>query len=316
MAFKPLKGANAPTVNRDTEYVAVAPKPGSRKARVALIVDLGEQNRDPLYKESDAPNAKIVDEDTPGAVKIEQKPCHQVAVFLDLTADTVDYGGGIGKAHYRLLMNKAFMGDIKGINFTAVPPMDAKGNRINGKPWGLHPASPLTKLARAAGKPEVIESMDLEELLNAPVMVTVEVKKTEDKNGKEDADGNPIVYTNVVFKGVAQVPNQEDDEGNDLGPLPVPELKTPAKCVTFDNATIEDVKTLRRSIRELIKQANNYEGSQIQKAIEAFEAQQSTSEATSQKEESKPKAESKPVTKASPKKAEKPVEIDDSDAPF
>ena len=160
MAFKP-RNSNTPRSNNSGENTGLfpVPKAGSRKARVSLIVDLGEQNR-PDFE----------DEKT-GTTK-PQKPCQQVAVFADLVNDTVDYGGTIGKQHYRLLLNKTFAGEITGINFMFVPPKDAKGKIIEGKPWQLHPANILTKLAKATGNTDIIESGNIEELLNAPFMAT------------------------------------------------------------------------------------------------------------------------------------------------
>ena len=102
-SFKP-KNANAPSTGGDgLPRNFPTPKAGSRRARVSLIVDLGTQEREPF-------NAGKPDEKP-------QKPCQQVAVFADLVADTVDYGGDIGKAHYRLMLNGSFGGVLKGINF-------------------------------------------------------------------------------------------------------------------------------------------------------------------------------------------------------
>ena len=271
------------------------PKAGSRKARVSLIVDLGEQNREDF-------------EDEKTGEKRAQKPCQQVAVFADLVADTVDYGGEIGKQHYRLLLNKSFAGNIQGINFTSVPPKDAKGNIIPNKSWGFHPANLLSKLAKAIGKPEVIESMDVEQLLGEAFMAQVEVNEKD--SGKEDRDGEPIIYRNVNYKGCAEVPLDDDDN-----PLPVAELKQPPRCITFDNATVEDIKFLRKKLIEMIKLANDYSGSQMEKAIKAFEAKQGDTKASSpaEDEEEAEVSAPKPAAKAAkPKAKPAPVE-DDSD---
>lgn len=288
----------------DFEYTRDLPVPrgGSRKARIALIVDLGTQEREDF----EDPNT--------GEFK-PQKPCQQVAVFADLVADTVDYGGKIGKQHYRMLLNKSFMGKVVGINFAKTPPKDAKGNTVQGKPWGLHPANVLSKIAKAIGRPEVIESADISQLLDEPFMAQVEVKETPDKNGKKDKDtGELIVYKNVNFKGAAPVP--EDDDGE---PLPVAELNQRARCITFKNATVEDVQFIRASLIRQIKLANNYAGSQMQRAIEQFEAENAGSGDAGDEQEETPKpkvAEKKPQA---PKKkpASAPQEdVDESEIPF
>ena len=182
MAFKP-KQKNTTTTSTFEPRNFPVPKGGARKARVSLIVDLGTQIREP-YEDQDGK-------------RVEPKPCQQVAVFADLVADTVDYGGEIGKQHYRLMLNKSFAGVVQGINFAFVPPKDAKGNLLEGKPWTLHPANLLTKLAKAVGKPEVATTGDIEQLLGEAFIAEVEVNESEDKNGKKDNDGNIIVYRNV-----------------------------------------------------------------------------------------------------------------------
>lgn len=310
MAFKPAQTQRAQ--GGDFEYrERPVPRAGSRKARVSLIIDLGTQEREP-FEESD------------GSLK-EQKPCQQVAVFADLVADKVDYGGEIGVQQYRLGVNKEFRGEVQGINFTAVPQKDAAGNILkdaNGKhlPYVLHPASPLSKIAKAAGREDIIKSMDIEGLLNLPFMATVEVKVTEDKNGKLDKNGKIIVYKNVNFKGAAQVP--EDDDGN---PLPVPELSQPARCITFSTATKDDITFIRAGLRRKIKTALNYSGSAMQKAIEAWEEEHGVESQPEEKQaEDKP---TKPATppakktaqKTAPKAAEKPetaFDDMDDDVPF
>lgn len=299
MAFRPMKQKSATT---NSNVVYPVPKAGSRKARVSLIVDLGIQAREDFE-----------DEET-GEVRA-QKPCQQVAVFADLVADKVDYGGDIGKQHYRLLLNKSFAGKVNGINFVEVPPKDAKGNVIKGKPWTLHPANILTKLAKATGETGVIESMDIEQLLGKAFMATVEVKETQ--SDKVDDEGKPIVYRNVNFKGASEVPTQEDDDGNET-PIDVNELAQPARCIQFSNATVEDIKFLRRNIISMIKLAKNYAGSQMQKAIEEFEAQEANGSEEAEDDKPAPnKAKTSPAPKATKAKAEPEVEdsVEDDDSP-
>lgn len=310
MSFKP----KAPVSNREYEPRNYpTPKAGSRKARVSLIVDLGEQNREPF-------------ENDDGTFR-DQEPCQQLAVFVDLVSDVVDYGGELGKQPYRLMVNKTFQGQFQGINFTVTPPKDAKGNMIKNKPWGFHPASALTKLAKATGTEEIIyddkknpKSLDVSELLNKPLMVQVEVKETESKD-KKDKEGKPVVFKNVNFRGAAPVPTQEDEDGNDIGPIPVAELKTPAMLITFQNATKEMVKYIRYNVRKVIKQANDYAGSNMQKAIDAYEAEEDEKRNNKEEEEetSAPSPAPAKTTKATgtPKPAKpSPVEGMEDSEPF
>lgn len=304
MAFKP-HGSDRPQSQFEDSSKLPVPRKGSRKARVSLIVDLGIQER-PDFEEKDG-------------TKKPQKPAHQVAVFADLTHDKVDYGGKIGEQHYRLMLNSEFMGKVEGITFQAGPVRDTQGEAIQGRAWELHPLSPLTKLAKAVGKPDVIVSQDIEQLLGLPFMAQVEIKETQAKGDKKDKDGNPLVYRNVRYKGPAEVP--EDDDGN---PQPVNELNTPALCIQFTNAKKEDIKFVRKSLIAKIKTAQNYAGSKMQAAIEAYE-EETGAETPAEEQEEQPEEKAttpakKPAAKpAANKKAEPKKEADEEefeDAPF
>lgn len=256
MSFKPKTGNKSNAVKRDPSLKYPSPKAGNRPARVSLIVDLGNQNR-PDYEDPQT-----------GEVR-PQKPADQIAIFLDLTSDVVDYGGELGMKPYRLMLNKSFNGDITGINFGIGPIRDAQGTVMKDKPWNYHPMSVITKLAKATKTQAILDgkNLDLEQLLNKPLMATVEVKQTEDKNGKiDESTGKVRVYENVNFRGVSEVPEMPD------GSLfPVPECDLAPRAITFDNATAADVAIIRRDVIAKIKQANNYRGSQMEKAIAEFE---------------------------------------------
>lgn len=261
MAFKPMKSGGGGSGDFEPGNF-VYPKEGNRYARVSLIVDMGIQEREDF-------------EDEKTGETRPQDPCQQVAVFADLVNDVVDYGGKIGTKQYRMLLNKSFKSEVTGVNFKTTPPKDAKGKLIEGKPWGLHPANLLTKIAKAVGKEEItIEdrnnpaSLDISLLLDEPFLCNVEVKKTPAKGDKKDKDGNPIIYTNVNFKGAAPVPLGPDDE-----PMPVKPLEAKPLCITFDDAKKEDIVFIRAGLLKQIKNALNYAGSQMQKAVEEYEAE-------------------------------------------
>lgn len=315
MAFKPMQASRPQNGDFEEFRNLPTPKPGSRKARVSLIVDLGVQERE----DYEDPKTKEVK---------PQKPCQQVAVYADLVADVVDYGGNIGEAQYRLCLNKTFQGKVVGINFQTVAPKDADGNLLKNKPWGLHPANALTKLAKAVDKEEITyegkhpESLDISLLLNEPFMAQVEVKKTEHREGKKDKDGNVIVYTNVNYKGAAPIPTVEDEHGDEK-PLAVAKLRQTPRCITFDSATVEDVAVIRAGLIKQIKLANNYAGSKMQAAIEAYEAANGASAAADdgaseeavEKPAAKPAAKPKAEAKAKPAKVQAEAE-EEEESPF
>lgn len=315
MAFKPKQTGGGG--GGDYEFVTVKPKSGNRLARISLIVDMGTQVRE-----------DFVDEKT-GETK-PQKPCQQVAVFADLVNDEVDYGGKIGKAQYRMLLNKSFKGAVAGVNFVTVPPKDGDGNMLKGKPWTLHPASLLTKLAHATGHPEIITdnnkpgSLDIDLLLNEPLLINVEVKETPAKD-KKDKDGNPIIYTNVNFKNATPVPPTTNSEGDEVETV-VKALKQPAMSITFDNAKKEDIKFIRPGLIKQIKLAIDYAGSKMQAAIEAFEAEKGEAGNDDQGSDDAGEQAETPATKPAAKKtaaaakkaaaAKPPADDMDDDVPF
>lgn len=311
-SFKPMQTGRKEGGDFEDFKNLPVPKSGSRKARVSLIVDMGVQERE----DYEDPKTKEVK---------KQKPCQQVAAYADLVADKVDYGGNIGEAQYRLCLNKTFQGKVVGINFQTVAPKDADGNLLKGKPWGLHPANALTKLAKAVDKEEITyegkhpESLDISLLLNEPFMAQVEVKETPHKEGKKDKDGNLIVYKNVNYKGPAPVPTLEDEDGEEK-PMPVAKLMQPARCITFDSATVDDIKYIRAGLIKQIKLALNYAGSAMQKAIEEYEsANGGSGDGEEEQEEKKPAAKpaAKPKAEAKTKPAKAPaVAEEEEDLPF
>lgn len=266
MAFKPKSNGTKRDFDSNIKYPT--PESGNSEARISMIIDLGTQERedfeDPVTKE----------------VK-PQKPCQQVVVFADLVEQVVDYGGDIGEAQYRLCLNKNFKGVVEGINFTAVPPRDAKGDIIKDKLYSFHPANMLTKIAKATGHTEILgvsqeHNMDIERLLGEPLMIDVSVKETD--SGKTDDKGEPIIYKNVNVGTLSTVPKKNLANFGKLQAEPL--------LITFDNATPEAVKFIRKNLIEKIKLAQNYAGSNMQKAIEALEGKSSET-----KQPSKPKVE-------------------------
>jgi hypothetical protein len=142
-----------------------------------------------------------------------------------------------------------------------------------------------------------------------------------------------VVFKNVNFKGPSKVPMVEtedlDADGNAIEkPAPVAELKSPALCITFDNAEAEHIKFIRKSLINKIKLAENYAGSAMQKAIEAYEATSGSGGSDDAAAEGEPESQEAPKAKVTPAKAsanggkpaaKKPVQKaagEDDDVPF
>lgn len=274
------------------------PKSGLRPARIFSIIDVGNQNR-PDFEEKDG-------------TKKPQQPCDQLVIIAHLVNDEGDYGGTIGVQPISIMLNKNFKGDITGINFTTVPAKDGSGKVLWDQPQTFHPASMLTKLAKATGTEEIIVMTgdaggDVSRLLGKALMIEVEVKETVAKNGKVDKDGNPVVYKNVNFKGVSKVPPVFDEDGNEK-PMNVKPLKLKPRCITFDGATEEDIGFIRRDVLRMIKLANNYAGSAMEAAIQAYEAKHG-----SVGEAAKPAAPAQSTKTEVPKAAAMPPYSDEDD---
>lgn len=286
MSFKP-KQKYSNNSNEDRKYPAPA-SDGLQFARVSQIVDMGTQPQANIEEEYDENNEKhkaAVENGTGSftvpvwgdlkgkkCISLPRKPKDSVAVFIDLVENTVDYGGEIGEKHYRLMLNKSFKGDITPIPFGAVPPKSPDGK------WTFAPSSMLTKLATVCNMPQVIgkgtddENMDISLLLNKPLQVNIEIVTTE-KNGK--------TFTNVYNKGLS--PIRKTDV--------VPELLTEARLITFDEATAEDVKFIRKDLRNKIMEALNFKGSNMEKAFIAagiISAEQASQSADAPQEEDIP----------------------------
>jgi hypothetical protein len=153
-------------------------------------------------------------------------------------------------------------------------------------------------------------SLDLELLLNQPFICNVEVKITEKGEGDEKK-----TYKNVNFKGSSPVPNVPvlDAEGEETGeekPMKVPALQCEPVAIQFSTATVEQLRKakLRSNIIKIIKLANNYAGSPMQAAVEAYEAELEAAReaAGEEKQEEEKPAKPAPAVKKAPKKLETP----------
>ena len=336
MAFKPSNtapannGVNVNLPKIDWSAINKQVKSGSRPARISLIVDLGQQKREPSsdkYNPADEQHVKSVEsgkawleDDGKGGqlIRRERQPVQQVAVFADLGNDVVDYGGNIGEQPYRILINKSFKGELTGIDFVGGFAYDDKGNRIESRGFTFHQKSRLYELAVATEQRQIIagsgdDNMDISQLLGQAFMAKVE--KTE---------GDKATYVN--FKGATDVGTVEDAEGNEV-PRKVKQLSTPAVLITFDDITEDQVKYLRYEVIKKIQQALNFEGSNMEAVLKVAGTGAKTasnnendsgteaSETTSAKTDTKPAATKTTATKAAKQVKEPEPEDDVPDSP-
>jgi hypothetical protein len=280
VAFKP-KNLNQNSNNENTEkkaFVPIVPEDGLQAVQVGLLVNLGLHKKLPKFAKDSAGKRE---QDENGNDKIivpkEGKDLEQkVAVYVDLLDQTHDYEGEIGVKNIRLPLHQVMRGMSEGLNLTTVAPRDPNGNYIKGKPWLLAPASQWAKIAAVTktddGKKvgDIIfdanyknpKLNDISMLLGKPFMFNVEVKTTE-------KDGNTYVNTKLkspvpLMKGMkpeealvkAISVNFDDDDilepNDDLG----------GAC-KYDFLRVSDLRK--------IVLANDYEGSNMQKAVQERE---------------------------------------------
>lgn len=209
-----------------------------------------------MLKKSDFSQVKITEQGDKFVVNAQvrqPKDRQEIAVFADLVGNVINYGGEIGEKPYRALLNKTWKGEIRGLGLAVVPPQK------QGGVWTFAPNSMLTELAKVTRQNTITDGTVKNDLNNIGLILgkslMVDVVKTE--------DGDKI-YVNV--KGISSVPSQ-------LAKLIDYNLVTPVG-ISFTDATVELLVAagIRGSIIKKIKQANNYQGSKMQKAIEAYEA--------------------------------------------
>lgn len=241
-----------------------------------------------MLKKSDFEKVKITEQGGKFIVNAQvrqPKDRQEIAVFADLVGNVVDYGAEIGHKPFRVMLNKSWKGEIRGLGLAVVPPQK------QGGVWTFAPNSMLTELAKVTRQTTITDGSVKNDLNNIGLILgkslMVDVVKT--------VDGDNI-YINV--KGISSVPSA-------LAKMIDYSLVNPVG-ISFDDVTVESLKAagIRGSIIKKIKQANNYQGSKMQKAIEEYEALNNSEDTPKQ-----------PVAKQ-PKPTTAPEEDDSEGLPF
>lgn len=211
------------------------------------------------------------------------KPCQQVALTVDFPSIGINqsqfFGEDDGKEHpLRLLLNGEFY--MKEVGKIVGKPYNIKENRNDDGTWSFKSNTQLHKLAAATDvlddngrfKPHMIGK-----LLGKAALFEVQVFTVE-SNGKQ--------YLNEKIKLSGQVPDV-------MVPM-IPEL--PEEYIYGVNFKGEQnpevVKSLRRSVINTMKLAQNFEGSDIAKALEARGSSQPADQSEDKQEIPKAGAES------------------------
>lgn len=300
----------------------------SQVFRISGLVDLGEQERKPFEEPYDEGKKEHIEalspEDKRGAkvvigkhpktgaqcemISIPQRPAQQVAIVLDYPEIMVNYGKFFGKEDefkpYREVYGGTFRLQGEGVNILA------RGISLNCMKEPKAPSgyaysklNMISKFATAIGKNPtgtLDQDFDLGELIGGVGVITTGLKVTE--KGEK-------VYANFWAKDPS--PKHEM--------IPVPEINVPMFGISFQGGNDpEMLKQLNAPTKETIKRAINYEGSAIQKELEALEgakaANQGVSTTTADKAPSN--APEKPTEAVTTAKVEASTDFDDFDDDF
>lgn len=239
-------------------------------ARISVLCDLGIQSRPDFVEEYDDSEkgqtyekhkaalersknpATLYEDNGKTYISIPQTDVRACAMFVDYPNERVDYGDLGEKAYRQLINGRDFKtGDIRGFALTVSHPRSPDGKQMKDKPKTFSPRSTIAQLAKATGVSMIKNGNDITQLVNVPFLATVENKIT----------GSGNVFTK--FSSAAPLV-----EG-----MQVPELDDEPLIISFENATAEQIKFLWKNVVAQIKKAKDYEGSQIQKAIQEYEAE-------------------------------------------
>ncbi len=234
-----------------------------------------------------------------GEFHYQAPPCQEVGIYVDFPSVTVDKGqffGDSNPAPYRVLLGGVFKGE-------PAQKTKVQGYPNDNKVWVFGDKNRATKLAKAAKLKDLKDGFAQErllELIGQAVQFNVEVF-VNDAGYLQEKVTNP----SPIMAGI-----------------PIPEIDQDLLFYVGMNEDNEDsyVKVLTKPVKEYCKVALDFEGSKLQKQLEALEGnsgEQSKTQAP--KQEFKQEAPKQEVKQQSLKDAstynEQPMDFD-SDIPF
>ncbi len=236
------------------------------------------------------------------------KPCQQVAITVDFPGVMLDrgqfFGDDSGTEHpLRMLLNGEFY--LQGVGRIVGKPYNVKEVKNPDGSWSFKNNTQIYKLAAATDSLDEqgkFKPFMLGKLLGKAALYEVQVFNKKGSDGKE--------YLQEKIKLVGQVP--------DVMESLIPELDSQyIYGVNFKGEQNPEIlKQLRQSVINTMKQAENFEGSDVQKAL--IEAGKITVGEQQQAPQEQAKQEEKPQAKVVAKKAEPAPDYDsfDDDIPF
>lgn len=235
---------------------------------ISGIIDLGIQDREAIEvdwteEESKKPGAEEFQQGKKRMLRVPRKACQQIAMTVDFPQVIVDKGqffGDSNPAPLRLLLNGEFGVRVDGVWTPIVAkPYSVSEIRHDDNTWAFSKGNTLHKLADACDlldEKGYFTKERVGDLLGKAAQFEFRVWMKPGKNGKS--------YLTEDIKLAGRVP-----EG-----VAIPEYDSSLLLginVNGENDP-EQVKQLRKSIKNSIRRANNYEGSDIQKLLDGPES--------------------------------------------
>lgn len=168
--------------------------------------------------------------------------------------------------------------------------LDEEGNDLEDKPRWQSETLPMNSLDSDLAKstqryyaldPSEEKGGDWVELLGTPCMVTITAQK--DKKGKEDDDGNTIIYNNI-----ASVQTMRDKDAKKASPL-----VNEAKAFDMEDPDMEVYFSLPDWIRNKIKESLEFSGTALADSLEGVNEEESVKAYRESKSEGNTKTEKK-----------------------
>lgn len=297
---------------------------------VSSIVDLGTQEQEDAAvpftgdEEDEAaeieknPNTYFEDGPDPSnnkkTVRLKrwpQKPIQSVAISVDFPEILLNKGQFFGDDSGELKPLRLWLGGqfyIQDVGMVVGRPTPLKVTKNTKNQWSFNKKHLFYNMASAAklidaSKDEAFLPKDIDKLLGKAFNFEAQVFFKEHK-------GNEYYTEYVKFIGALGRGQK------------APEYEVSKNLIQFNQENDEEaLKELRNHVKNTIKRASNFEGSKIQKQLEALynSENQDSQDQDASEEAEEPKKEEKPKASTKPKKAAKPVEVEDDsgdEAPF
>ncbi len=311
------------------EAVGCADKPEAMIGIISGVIDLGLQAQDDAkmeWKGSDADRAEVEAKAARGESteyfetlpndkgvqtlykrwKVKAQRC--VAITVDFPDTLVNKGqffdkeGGGEELPFRGLLNNEF--GIAGIGKVVGKPYSLREQRNDDGSWSLKNNTILYKMGQATGQlvDGGFKPQHLGNLIGEAAMFNVHVFLNEYK-------GKQYLNEKMAFNGPVPKAMQKM----------IPELdERHMYMINFTGEQdLEALKTLRQSVINTMKQAEDFEGSDVQKALIEIGKIKVGEQAQKPQAESKPEAQSKaPVQQAPQKQPDVDFDSFDDDIPF